>query len=318
MPSMSDGTSPEAIAKFDREIEAGCRAQGRFANELLAGYPRHPELPEMLSTRWAGMNNALGEAEAVLRETASMVERKPSDALARAAWPAMARAANIISDLTLAERREIVLRAAREAAGEENAGYQLLEFARLHVTDPAEAREIADRVAKEYAKTEWTAPDAKSWRKQLDRIGTAHRESFADFRDGAPFDSDAVKGPRIVHYWGPTANGVEEELREIARLRERHGAQAFAVCGVHDGRSWLGDDGLARWLAERKVDWPMRLALAPEGKAPWDTGVSVPQIPFALLIDREGRIQMISARVAALAPMLEKLLAEGGKKRETL
>jgi len=292
-------------------IEEACRLEGEYARELLATDPLHPALPSLMRVCWAGMNEYLGESRQVIREAVDLLGSQPTIELSRAAYAAMSRAAILADDITLAERRLMVRRGATRARGDELAGAQLLELARLYATSPPEARELAMRVEREFADAAWLVARAAEWRQQLSRVGSRHRELFTD-PGGVLFDSDAAAGPRIIHYWSPVVAECERELAAVADLLARHAASGLVVAGIHAGTPPAESGPLLAWLAAREANWPQRIDLAAtDGTASGagTTPVAPPAIPFALLIDPEGRIRMVSQRVEALEPMLEELLA---------
>lgn len=188
MPSMSDGNSPEAVARFKKQITDGCMRQAELALELQKAHPDHARLPDVLSYRWAGMTNACDLADAVAKETAALLAQDGLRADVRSkALLARSRAMLVSEAFDDMERLEAV-RATIDLEGEEEyAAHGMVELVDRHIVDPETQRMLLDIVVKRWPDAKYGSGDAKRWLKVFERIGkpfaeqlpAANREWFA-------------------------------------------------------------------------------------------------------------------------------------------
>lgn len=104
--------------------------------------------------------------------------------------------------------------------------------------------------------------------------------------DGAAVTSESLAGKIVLrNFWATWCPPCRVEMPGFQRVYEQFRADGFVVLGVSmDGG---GADGVRRFLAERKITYPVAMATA---EAVREFG-GVRLLPTSFLIDREGRIR---------------------------
>ena len=122
---------------------------------------------------------------------------------------------------------------------------------------------------------------------------------------GAAFAWDAYRGKVVlVDFWATWCGPCRREMPHVKALYEKHGGKGFDVVGIS-----LDEDqeALAAYLEENAIAWE---TLAGEGTQDLAEKYGVRGIPTMMLVDKEGQIAGVAHNVAALAPLVEKLLAK--------
>ena len=309
MPSMSDGADPESVKRFRDAIDAGCRQKAELALELHRGHPEHARVPELLEVRWAGMTNALGEADAVVAETKAMLGRK--DLRADVRTPAMhARArALLASDKAGNVER---LKAVREliAADPENeaTGGCLLEFVEQHLGDPETMTPLLEIASERWAKSDHVGRPAKRWLRLLARLGLPFVELLAE-EARAPFAAATAEPSKftVVQLWmgwvrDDGSGKPDPELAALQALRKEHG-ESVRLIGLLNG-------DLAERMPEVKkagVDWPQ---LEAPDQEPMTSPLGVPRLPCYFVLDAKGNVVGVAGRAASAAARVRQLLGK--------
>ena len=182
MPTMSDGNSPEAVARFRKAIDDGCRRKAQLALELYRGHPAHDQAASVLATRWAGMTNALGEGLKVLREIRGLLKSEKRDDIRKEALFAAVRAALTVPEIDAASRRSLVDRAFKSHPDDSRCGHAYAELATDHTVDPEEMGRLADLVLKHWSEDAWCKAPARGVKKLLARIGKRMEIELDDIR----------------------------------------------------------------------------------------------------------------------------------------
>jgi len=121
--------------------------------------------------------------------------------------------------------------------------------------------------------------------------------------DGKPFDLASLKGKVVlVDFWATWCGPCRREMPHVKELYEKHGGKGFDVVGIS-----LDEDqeALAAYLEENAIRWE---TLAGDGTQDLAEKYGVRGIPTMMLVDKEGQIAGVAHNVAALAPLVEKLL----------
>ncbi|MEW6746095.1 MAG: hypothetical protein AB1486_25420 [Planctomycetota bacterium] len=309
MPSFSDGNSPEAIELFKMQIEDGMRRYKVLALELFEAYPDHARVAELMSIRWAGMNNTLNEGRGVAQETETLLGRPDlrSD-LREEALLARARAAVTIGDLPLERHLAWIGTAITEAPEREEALYNLMECVRAFGSDPAVIRRHCERVLHDAPDSEWAAAEARGLLRDLERLAKLPDLDFDDPITREHVTTASLAGrPAIFMIWQGTSETQGRAFRELKRLRARHGASRLSVIGICAGLFQGDAETTLGYLKEHGVDWPHLIAVLPPGAAPWKHEWRVTSTPCFLIFDAQGQGVALACRIETLAGALARL-----------
>jgi hypothetical protein len=150
-PSFSDGSDPESVAKFEREIRDAATRQQRLALELAESHPDHERTDDVLGSRWTLLCTVNRDGGRVLQETEEWVRRLPRPEIAKAAAGARSIAAITIPELEFSRRREVVLAALETAPDSVQVGVVLTELAWRFTADPVAQVELAALAREHFA-----------------------------------------------------------------------------------------------------------------------------------------------------------------------
>jgi hypothetical protein len=197
-PSFSRGSSPEALAEFERTIREASETVARLALELDRAHPDHPRVPEALGDRWALMTNALGRADEVVDEIGDRLPREERPSVRAEAQVARAWAAAHVEAVPLAKAREWVDAAEAARPGDERCAMALLRLAKQRSILPAEQGALIDRVIESYPRAAWAAPEARAARRALERRGEPLELAFVDALSGRDVSLRDLRGRTVV------------------------------------------------------------------------------------------------------------------------
>ena len=309
MPSMSEGSDAESVRRFKAAIDAGCRRQGELAAELQRGHPAHPRLPEMLSMRWAGMTNALGQADAVAADVAALLRQESlRDDVKREARRARARALVVSPSFTNLERLDAVRELLDCEPEDEFAPVALLDLVEQHIVDPETQRSLLGIAMKRWPDSAYGGKPAKRWLGLIDRIGKSFAgELPAEQREWFAKQTEADVEFTVVQVWmgwvgKDGADGKDAEIEALKQLRADLGDHV-RVLGLMAGQL---DERLPEARAAG-VDWPQReCATTGEMQTPFDA----PRIGFHFLLDRRLHVVGVAGRAATLRERIAQVRAD--------
>lgn len=302
LPSFSDGSDPESVAKFKAEIAAGSHKKSALAWELYELDPDHAALPDMLWTRWCTTTNVDEEPVKTIEDASAFLEREMRPALRREAIFAIAFAALEIDGLERRLKANWAQRAAKAAPRDERAAYCLLELAQLHTGDPAEVRRLAEQVKSMFAESSDAANEANSVLRRLERVGQPLALAGDVVGGAGRVDVAEWRGKRVlVVLWSGFSDSSNRERAALLRLVAER--PDVPVVGVYVWKHEGGREGLAKELAEQGVTWPN---LYPEEtfETPWSGPWAVSRVPLYYVLDEEGVVVALSHRVAPLTEVL--------------
>jgi len=306
MPSMSSGGDAASVQRFKDEIAAGCRRKAEFALELWRTQPDHARAAEVLDIRWAGMTNALGEAEKVAAETKRFLADPGlrADVRQKAAY-AQAHALNGSPEATNLQR----LRAARlllEAAPEdERTGLCLVEFAERHLGDPEVMRPLLEIAAERWPESPHAGRPAGRMLALLDSIGRPFAEQLPEAQ--RTWFAEATAQPvaaTVVQVWNGAIRtaGKDRELEALVALHGELGEGGRLLGLLH------GDLAAKLPAAQQAgVAWPQAAIEAPAAMAqPFRSH----RLPLYFVLDRQLAVVAVTWNAASLAERVRELRGE--------
>ena len=111
----------------------------------------------------------------------------------------------------------------------------------------------------------------------------------------------------LLDFWATWCEPCLEEMPVLQSLQRRFGAQAFSVVGINaEGRGTVDASRIGAFLRSRGVSYP---SFVDDGSIV--SQYAVDQIPFMLLLDRDGKIRrtyMGGTAESALAADVESAL----------
>src|SRR5262245_28724693 len=111
-PAMSSGSDPEALEKFQKELEVGLGKRNALALELATRFPNHPKAADFMWIRWCNKTNFSHATAEVVRETEESIAKSPSPRMRDTARAARAMTGLQIPGIDAAKRTVWVLDAA--------------------------------------------------------------------------------------------------------------------------------------------------------------------------------------------------------------
>ena len=301
---------PAYQAEFMTQRRAADRQRAKLVGDLLAGFPAHPRLVELLPIRWRIL---LGEGrnEEVIAEALAVAESTEDPTLRLDALYVHAVAVARASAFDPARIREAA-RLFYEANPLDPRNARLLLLATINEPEPSASLELYQRLAAEYPETR-EGQRAADKVFQYERIGTPVELAFNDAISGEPVDLADLRG-RVVAlvFWASWCPSCREEMAELDALREAYEPLGASFVGVSLDGPRDDDparDGLARlraWVADNGIPWPQSY----DGQG-WDGPFvqrwRVRSIPTLFVIDQEGRLVTPDGR-ARLGELLPESL----------
>lgn len=289
MPSMSEGSDPESVQRFLRAIDAGCRRQGELAVELQRGHPQHRRLPALLATRWAGMTNALGEADATLTELEPLLRDDTlREDVRREALRALARARIASERCTNPERLDAVSDLFERGGKDSDfAASCLMDLVEERVADPESQRMLYELAVKRWPDNPYGGREAKRWLRLLERTGQPFVDQLpADLRSWFAEQTRDEVEYTVVQVWmgwvDADGDGKDREIDALQTLRREFGPRV-RLLGLVNGDL---EAHRAAFVAAG-IDWPQVHLPDPE---PMACPFGAPRVGFCFVLDRHLRI----------------------------
>jgi hypothetical protein len=305
MPSFSDGSSPEAAKRFKDAINEGCLRQAELALELYRAWPDHPQVPSTLHTRWAGMNNALGQSKAVLKEVRDVLKKEKRKPIRAEAFAAAARAALLLDAVPRKTKVKLIEGMIKAMPEDERCPVSLLDIAKYHTSDPLEIGKICARILEHWPDSNRAAGPARRLSKHAALVGEPFAFSFKDVASGEQVDTQSFKGkPVLVMLWSHVSERIRKEMAAVEGMGARN--QSLRVVGIHNWQLDGGAEALKKRLAELGIDWPHAYPKQ-EMKTPWSGRWAVGEVPFYYLVDARGNLVGISHRIRMIKERLREL-----------
>jgi tetratricopeptide (TPR) repeat protein len=126
--------------------------------------------------------------------------------------------------------------------------------------------------------------------------------------DGSPFDWSAYQGQVVLVSFWTWSDPCLYEISNIIQVYRQYRDQGFAVVGVN-----LDEDTqtVKRFMEIQPLPWSIVISADPENQGPANplaVRCGVDLLPFAVLLDREGKVVALHARQNRLHEKLEGLL----------
>jgi thiol-disulfide isomerase/thioredoxin len=176
--------------------------------------------------------------------------------------------------------------------------------------DPERARKFLTLLVKEFPES----PEGRFATGKLHRM-EQKEQILEDFTgpdlDGKPVDLKQFRGKVVlVDFWATWCKPCAEEMPHLKQLRDHFQPKGFEILGVD-----LDETPIAarEFMANRELEWPQIFDGAPGPKSdrkPLAVRFGVSEIPYKLLIDREGRLIASSHSLADLQKPISKIFGE--------
>jgi hypothetical protein len=126
--------------------------------------------------------------------------------------------------------------------------------------------------------------------------------------DGSPFDWSAYQGKSVLVSFWTWSDPCLYEISNIIPIYQQYRDRGFAVVSVN-----LDEDTQAvrRSMDIQPLPWPVVVSADPENQGPANplaVRCGVDLLPFAILLDREGKVVALHARQNRLREKLDELL----------
>ena len=306
LPGFSDGSSPEAIARFEKGLEDGYRQIGKLAFELYEKHPDHPRTVQALGDRWVGLMTTLRRPKDVLQEVDRLLQTEPREAIRIEARLAAARAGVFVRDLPRLAKIALLDAAARVKPADIRVGYGYLTMAKYQTCNADEMIRLCD-LAIESDPESSIVREVRGWKKKIQRIvGGPVDLAFKDVLSGKSIDVAMWNGePYVVMiYRSGFGSSPLKILERVKRIKQRLPGVRFV--GVHDGDHKGGEAALKKALVGQGIDWPHAYregGFDLESMKKRLTG----ETPLYILVGRDGNALTIGHRISSLMPALAKI-----------
>ncbi|MCI0651564.1 MAG: hypothetical protein L0Z55_06760 [Planctomycetes bacterium] len=305
-------------AKYETAIKGGCRRMARFAREMWLAHPRHPQLAEMLQTRWTVMQNTLDLGLEALAEIDGAIAGKTDsdtvrgNAITVRAWIVLCR-----NERTTAEK----IQAIDEALLHPHAakGYlasTICDLVTDHLDDPALQRRYSEKARA------LSAEYGSAAHGLVQEFGAPIRFEFQDPRDGRVYATEEFRGRYVViHQWilaydaaippGSDGSASCPEIDALAGLRDKRCAAGSTLEIVSCARQY-GPNGsctLREWATRHQVPWHLWIDDADFWEK-WAARFHANIGAFHVVLDREGNFAFFSRRLAPIEAYLARAALE--------
>lgn len=284
-----------------------------LTDALLRLAPEDPRTVQWVGRRWSLLIHQLGRPEQTLAECVRLVEdpRMRGEALV-----ARAAASLGVRGCSTAERVAWTLAAEREGCDPARVALAWCELASDWATTLQEQRDWLDHARRRLGDDPSVRAALELAVKRVDLVGTTPELVFDVDVERAPLRLSELRGrPVVLLVWSGDSPRVLAAIHAARELQHAHAARGLHVLGAHEWRIDGGRQALRARLRELDFEVPH---FYEEPPAPWDgalRALGVREVPTALLIDTEGRVEFASRRIESLAPLIQSHLAQAAGSR---
>ena len=322
-PSMSSGSDPEALAKFEAEIRAAAERQQALAQELLLLEPRHERTAEVMRTRWTLFCTVQKDAERVLEETAAL-DTGATKELRRAAAGVRALAAATVWRAAIAARVRIVREALEAAPGDDYVGTALVHLAMKETASIEQQREILAILETSFAANEAVAGDMKTIKRLNAAVGKPFTLAFpkaATHGDGAVPESTEAWVDRAVLLFFDFEKGdyISESDRDQVHTWERfaklEAAERVRVLTIVECQEKTAAKDVFANARKRSLKSALYADSADFETSILRRNFRVARSNLAILVEKGGRLAAWTFRPETLFAEFDRLSAAPKKRR---
>lgn len=116
----------------------------------------------------------------------------------------------------------------------------------------------------------------------------------------------------LLHFWATWCGPCLGELSALKQLHDRFGEKGLAIVGIAlEDEAEMPPDEFREWLDREGVAWPQHYG-GRGLRSDMARLYEIRRIPYALLIDRDGKAVWGGSVAPPMAEKVERLMAEGG------
>jgi thiol-disulfide isomerase/thioredoxin len=172
-----------------------------------------------------------------------------------------------------------------------------------------QARRLLEILSKEYPTTP-EGHNAAGSLYRVEHIGKVLDDFAAPSLDGGRQDLKSFRGKVVlVDFWATWCEPCVKELPALRALRERLQSRGFEIVGVDMDEK---PETARGFLDQRQLDWPQMHDPPAAGEGARSTladRFGIVQIPFKLLLDREGRLVVTGHRLEDVLDAIDRELS---------
>jgi thiol-disulfide isomerase/thioredoxin len=303
----------DAMAEYLRKHKAALERRGALVLELFRGYPDHPRLPRLFSTRWEIILMTASDAPPgpeFKAELDEVLAKGKSDRLKADA----AFFKTILEIQTGDGGPDEILKLVNsfiQLAPKDERGAMLLNAVAHELEGLPRQAEILKRIVAEYPGSK-VADEARAGLAKLERVGKPFVLEFDDAIAGTRVAVNELRGKVVViDFWATWCGPCVREMPRMKDLYTRYHDQGVEFIGVSldKPKEEGGLDKLKEFVRRNEISWPQYY----QGNG-WESEFSrswgIDAIPALFVVDQEGKLYSLNARA-----QLEEIIAGLLKKK---